>query len=227
MFLLPKQSDVDTTHELQSSATPTYWTSSAASLVFSCDVSNLVKHDATKWRMRSSGSLKAACVVSSSTLSFRVVTRTNGRSRRRWDHWSSRTVHRRTSFPATVRVDVKTAFVIDGGRLRSVCKKRTVKRRYWRCHGRRVERRHAGILRDPQHWQGPGGDRSTRCCSHLIPTRLFTLRYRYALSPPELSTTNPYHLGGPQHSETILGSDPGCRRTETGGRPRSSRGAVP
>lgn len=36
------------------------------------------------------------------------------------------------------------------------------------------------------------------------PDAAYVLDYRYVLSPPTLSTASPYHLGGPQHSETVL-----------------------
>lgn len=36
------------------------------------------------------------------------------------------------------------------------------------------------------------------------PDAAYALKYRYLLSPPEVSTFNQYHLGGPQHSECVL-----------------------
>lgn len=36
------------------------------------------------------------------------------------------------------------------------------------------------------------------------PDAAYELKYRYLLSPPQLDTNNVYHLGGAQHSETVL-----------------------
>lgn len=37
-----------------------------------------------------------------------------------------------------------------------------------------------------------------------IPNGVYSLTYRYCLSPPELDDVNPYHLGGAVHSECVL-----------------------
>lgn len=39
-----------------------------------------------------------------------------------------------------------------------------------------------------------------------VPNAAYTLSFRYAIEPEELSTTNLYHLGGAVHSETVLES---------------------
>jgi len=37
-----------------------------------------------------------------------------------------------------------------------------------------------------------------------VPDAVYTLAYRYAIGPSELSDSNPYHLGGAVHSECVL-----------------------
>lgn len=99
-------------------------------------------------------------------------------------------------------VSMKTAFVIDGGTAAVRLQKRTVAQ---------ILEMSRSTSRDgtPEYYAirstgKAGGEPQYEVLFYPIPDAAFTLRYRYVLSPPELSTTNPYHLGGPQHSETVL-----------------------
>lgn len=57
---------------------------------------------------------------------------------------------------------------------------------------------------------GDGHEQRYEVQFYPTPDAAYSLNYRYQLSPPDLSETAPYPLGGPQHSETILASVLAC-----------------
>lgn len=101
-------------------------------------------------------------------------------------------------------VSIKTPFVIDGGTEALRLQKRTVAQIL---EMTRAESRDG----TPEYYAirstgNVGGAPQYEVLFYPIPDAAYTLRYRYVLSPPEMTTDNPYHLGGPQHSETVLES---------------------
>lgn len=99
-------------------------------------------------------------------------------------------------------VSIKTPFVIDGGTEALRLQKRTNTQilELIRAEDRSGTPEYFAI----RHTGNSGPSPEYEVVFYPKPDGAYTLKYRYVLSPPVLSTDNPYHLGGPQHSEAVL-----------------------